>query len=72
MNLSKLREMVDDKRASSAGVTKFTGPQRVGYALAIVKQQQSMLGIVIGPGDMIVNKTVFLSFGGLSSNGGSK
>ena len=47
--------MVDDRRAWSAGLTKFTGPQRVGYNLVIVKQQQSMLGIVIGPGDMIVN-----------------
>ena len=44
-------------------VLQFMGSQRVGYNLGIVKQQ-SMLGVVIGPGDMIVNKTVFLSFWG--------
>ena len=46
-------------------VLQFMESQSVGYSLAIVKQQQSMLGTVIGPGDMIVNKTVFLSFWGL-------
>ena len=51
---------------------QFMGSQSVGYSLAIVKQQQSMLGIVIGPEDVIVNKTVFLSFWGLQSNEGNK